>query len=175
MSEPILGLLIEGEASRDAIHVALAPVTSDQTLNPGQRVALVKGRSDLVEASNSDTIGIVDPYLRSPVQPGQRFWLCLYCRTVTSLRHQWTHPAFPEEMSTMVDKAASVRWINEYSHQVGLSYEELMDGAEEYQKDGDLTSTGDRDEDTDPAFWDHWEIVTGRKVDHRDNFFRCAC
>ena len=39
----------------------------------------------------------MDPFLSDPVQPGQRYWLCLYPQTVTTLRHVWTHPAFADE------------------------------------------------------------------------------
>ncbi len=174
MSEPMLGLLIEGEAKRDAIHVALAPVSSDETLNPGQRVALVEGSSDKVKSSQSNVIGIVDPYLKGSVKPGQRFWLCLFCKTVTSLRHQWTHPAFPEE--TVVDKSSSEQWIREYASGLGFSYEELMEGARDYLNNGDHLSTGDNDIGTDPEFWTHYEIVTGTRVTDKDrSFFSCAC
>lgn len=173
MNEPMLGLLIEGEAKRDAIHVALAPVTSDEILNPGQRVSLVEGSSDKVKASNANTVGIVDPFLKGTVQPGQRFWLCLYCKTVTSLRHQWTHPAFPEEV--IVGSDSSVQWIRRYAADLGFSYDEIMDGAREHLASGDHMSTGDNDVGTDPEFWTHFEIVTGRKVEGRPSFFSCSC
>ncbi|MFO0822607.1 MAG: hypothetical protein U0792_05710 [Gemmataceae bacterium] len=39
-------------------------------------------------------VGIVDPFLREAVRPGQRFWLFMYPNTVTTLRHEWTHPAY---------------------------------------------------------------------------------
>ena len=90
---PVLGRLIEGEAFRDAVHVAIAPVEAGQPLLPGDRVGLLEdGKAGYVAPEKQ--IGIVDPYLVSPVRIGQRFYLCLFPNTVTSLRHAWTHPAF---------------------------------------------------------------------------------
>jgi hypothetical protein len=88
---PRVGQLIAGEARRDAIHVAVAPVVAAHTLRPGDHVGL---RPDGRAAEASNPIGIVDPFLRAPVAEGQRFWLFLYPNTITSLRHVWTHPAF---------------------------------------------------------------------------------
>jgi hypothetical protein len=90
-SGPILGSLIDGDARRDAVHVAIAPVVAAETLSPGQHVGLTgDGRA----GTSAAPIGIVDPFLTEDVREGQRFWLCLYPNTVTSLRHVWTHPAF---------------------------------------------------------------------------------
>jgi hypothetical protein len=96
MEGSIPGRLIEkGEQRRDAIHVAIAPVTAAEHLQPGQHVGFVAGDNERVQSLEyADCIGIVDPFLRQAVERGQRFWLFLYPNTITSLRHYWTHPAF---------------------------------------------------------------------------------
>lgn len=81
MSELGIGKLVTTEQGRDAIHVAILPMLAVSELRPGQHLAN----------------GIVDPFLKAPVRPGERYWLFLYPSTVTSLRHVWTHPAFGDE------------------------------------------------------------------------------
>lgn len=105
--EPQIGRLIEGGGGRDAIHVAIAPVTAGAELVPGSHVTLNdKG----VAVPGRGAIGIVDPFLTVRcVLPGQRFYLFLYPKSVTSLRHVWTHPAFNE--GTTDDEA----WLRHYA------------------------------------------------------------
>ncbi len=81
MTTPNLGQLITGPAARDAIHVAVIPLTATRVLQPGERL----------------TNGVVDPFLTAPVQPGERYWFCLFPASVTNLRHVWQHPAFADE------------------------------------------------------------------------------
>ena len=102
---PRLGQLIDdGDRRRDAIHIAVAPVTAAEQLAPGQHVGFVQdGNLELVGAS-AHAIGIVDPYLTEAVEPGQRFWLFLYPGTVTSLRHIWTHPTFATAATAVREK-----------------------------------------------------------------------
>lgn len=91
MSDLNLGQLITTPQQRDAIHVAVAPVIAAESMEPGQHVQLNnEGRG----CSGKEPIGVVDPYLRHDVMPGEQFWLFLYPKTVTNLHHQWDHPAF---------------------------------------------------------------------------------
>jgi hypothetical protein len=99
MSEkaPIGRLVTDPKAGRDAIHVAIAPCVAAEDLEPGQHVGLVGGEPDLAGSHASRLVGIVDPFLTETVRKGQRFYLCLYPNTVTTLRHHWSHPAFDED------------------------------------------------------------------------------
>ena len=103
MSEPVpqqdetqIGSLIAGnERRRDAIHVAVAPVTAVERLAPGQHIGLrTPGDTEHVSSESAELIGIVDPFLSGPIAPGERFWMFLYPSTVTGMRHAWQHPSF---------------------------------------------------------------------------------
>jgi hypothetical protein len=180
MNEPLLGKPITGDAGRDAIHIAIVPAVAAERLAPGTRVGIA-GPEKKATASAEKLVGIVDPYLRGPVFEGERFWLFLDPRTITSLRHVWEHPDFPAEgqEATGSLKAASEKWIRNYAASLDLTYRQIMDGAEEWTRRGEYLCGGSNleGEQTSPEFWQHYEIVTGKKVDtdNRDNFFTCSC
>jgi hypothetical protein len=90
-----LGTIIGDGAGRDAIHLAVEPVVASERLLAGQDVYLLPdGRA---AKGKDNAVGIVDPFLRQSVKEGGKFWLVVYPRQITSLRHVWSHPAFPEE------------------------------------------------------------------------------
>lgn len=97
-------LIQDGDRRRDAIHMAVAPVTATVRLAPGQHVGLVD--LDNVErvGPTDSPLGIVDPFLREEVEPGQRFWLFLYPDTITGLRHIWSHPVFAAAAAAVQEK-----------------------------------------------------------------------
>lgn len=96
-----LGTIIDDTAKRDAIHIAVIPAIAGENLYPGEHIFVGKSSGHAYGASDVDPNmprhGIVDPYLTVPIAKGERFWLFLYPRTITSLRHVWSHPDFPEE------------------------------------------------------------------------------
>lgn len=93
MDEIKLGQLLENDdRRRDAVHVAVMPVTAAEHLYPGQHIGFIGPIRELV-ASTGEPIGIVDPFLQKSVRQGERFLMCMYPGTITSLRHVWTHPA----------------------------------------------------------------------------------
>lgn len=75
-----LGMIIGEAQARDAIHLAVEPVTAAQQLYPGQHVGFVYGGVGPCDLP----IGIVDPFLPGVVHQGQRFWLVVYPRQITS-------------------------------------------------------------------------------------------
>ena len=98
---PQLGRLIEDEdRRRDAIHIAVAPVTASVRLSPGMHIGLVSDDNTELVGPTENPIGIVDPFLETDVELGQRFWLFLYPNSVTGMRHVWAHPAFKARIPT---------------------------------------------------------------------------
>lgn len=93
MNEPNIGQLCDDLAKRDAIHVAVAPVIAGEALAPGDHVGRSIGGVFFI-LSPINCLGIVDPFLKSQVKKGEKFWLFLYPKSTTSLRHVWEHPAF---------------------------------------------------------------------------------
>jgi len=91
-----LGNIIHPSEKRDAIHLAVDPAFSREYLNPGDHVRII-AKGQVSRCAIGQGHGIVDPFLRHPVQPGEYFWLVVYPREITSLRHVWSHPAFEDE------------------------------------------------------------------------------
>ena len=94
-----LGSIITPNEKRDAIHLAVEPVEAAHKLYAGMDVKLVDGRAERAY-DESEGVGIVDPFLKSPVHVGEMFWLVVYPRQISSLRHVWEHPSFPSSGET---------------------------------------------------------------------------
>jgi hypothetical protein len=185
-----LGSLITEPEGRDAIHIAVAPVVAADDLGPGEHVGIMP--NGMASAAATPAIGIVDPFLSVGPSRGERFWLCLYPNTITSLRHEWVHPAFVEQAS---DAEASRKWLEDfasqhYSHRdewysgTGRNYtaDELVEYARDFllcgEKHVQQGSESLRDNTIPVEFWGHFEAITGMKVPdyHRDETpFCCTC
>lgn len=96
-----VGQLCESGAQRDAIHIAIAPVIASVRLMPAEKVS-VDGFPE--GFTDNPMVGIVDPFLSEDVLSGQTFYLFLFPQTVTSLRHEWTHPEFKTTSTSDVNK-----------------------------------------------------------------------
>ena len=90
-----LGQLLGSKEQRDAVHVAVIPCEAIYELDPGEHVGLVRASKGdgWIADRGAKHIGVIDPFLTHSVGPKQRFYVILYPNTITSLRHQWTHPA----------------------------------------------------------------------------------
>ena len=205
MSEELkLGEVIsEGrQVHKDAIHIAVVPVYAGEDLRGGNKVKLAKYGKDTVvnvtwtEQDNDSGIGVVDPFVTDTIKTGQRFWLYLNPGSITSLRHDWTHPAFPEEdhhavidLMNMTDhRAASEQWIRDFIATSDCpDYDTLIKAAVgEYESDDgynyisigdDYFHCGGNDAygEIPPELWHHIEVVTGKKVEKKPTYFSCSC
>ncbi len=178
-----LGTIIGPNEKRDAIHIAVEPVEATQNLFPGVHIKIVDGKA--YPAPLGQGHGIVDPFLPGMVKKGQRFWFLMYPRQVKSLRHVWSHPDFADEGVITVEvpvketknKALSQQYIDDFASSMGFSTEELMEAVENnhYSNGGALVIHGqDAGGDIPDEFWDHVEVITGKKYP-RAGYFSCSC
>lgn len=177
-----VGKLIESESEgRDAVHIAIAPALATHRLHAGDHVS--------ADGTHSHPhVGIADPFLTDPIERGQRFWIFLYPRAVTSLRHVWSHPAFADEAGAMLvsvqDKSASEKWMRawalkhmseDYYGEAGrLTDDTAYNNAIHAGENNHVGPYEDAREHIDEEWWNHWEAITGRKG-KRDEYFSCSC
>ena len=175
MTTPELGQEANPHDQKDAIHIAVLPVICPVTsLRPGEHVTIEGMPTGGPGAQEG--VGIVDPFLRHRIDRGDRFWILLYPGTVTSLRHEWSHPALTK------DDSEDVAWLRQFAEDVGVSYEVLMKGAEHYADDGTSLYMGSNQSYENryhdyKEFWERFERVAGKTAAEGDGwcFFSCGC
>lgn len=182
-----IGSLIVGDAQRDAIHVAVAPVFAGCLLHPGERVGMVGGKAN---NATGEHVGIVDPFLRGPVSRGERLWLFLFPGSITSLRHEWVHPLMDAAATKPDRKAESELWMTAWAKEhMGTDYygpddadgnprkwtgPEALAKAVEAGRELHIGPYESAREHINNEWWDHWVNITGEKA-QRDEFFSCSC
>lgn len=175
-----IGKTLTAPEQRDAIHIAIAPVEAAVALKPGQHVG-TDGHGRI--GTTRPYIGVVDPYLRAPVKAGDKVWLFLYPGTITSLRHEWTHPDLKAPGET--SKSHSEKWMRAWAMK-HVSEDYYGDGEKPVSEDaayafairvghehciGPYESARDH---IDNEWWGHWEAITGVQGE-RDTYFSCSC
>lgn len=188
MAEPDLTKLISGPAERDAIHVAVVPLTAGERLYSGQKVRL--SSTDNTVAFKADynstdkAIGYVSVFMEDEngynkgVEKGERFWCMLMPGTVTGMQHRWSHPAFDAPQVSMEEHEL---WLRNFCDMWNFDWDQLIDAGthSRYVVAGgtDLHCSVELGEDHD-LFWYHLEGYTGKKFDeeHRDGMgWSCSC
>jgi len=179
-----IGTLLSEHQTRDAIHIAVAPVVATESLSPGQSIVVADGNAKATSDAERG-VGIVDPFLRSKVSAGSRFFIFLYPNTITGLRHQWEHPAFEQEPQKDDLLLAAER----VAHTCGKTYDALIDDMRSYNWSADGSTFGgdyildnserykDVPSDDWQKCWQHFERVTGEKVHdkYRSAPYTCSC
>jgi len=182
MSELKLGQLITDHQERDAIHIAVVPVTAGAKLFPGRGVGFEKDSTERVQHYGT-TFGIVDPFLSKPVEPEERCWVFLYPNTVTGMRHHWQHPLFPDAMPTSgKDRSVSEQWLRNYAAEMNCydepekAYQDLINGlrtGELYAHGSDLHGLYELDQADELR--QHAEAVLGITINWGNFTFSCSC
>lgn len=176
-----LGTIIGPGEKRDAIHLAVEPVIAGEPLRPGEHITIKDGIA--TAAPDGEGLGIVDPFLTERVQRGQRFWFVMYPRQVHSLRHVWTHPAFPDSDGVSAPaespKADAENWLKAYAATIPMHMSELLYAAGDWVENREYLVQGGRFEgySVPDEFWVHYSAYTGCEVpaDKRGSFFSCSC
>lgn len=171
MDDLKLGTLIDNsrKVERDAVHIAVAPLVASTTLFPGQRIN-ADGTPDMTG------VGIVDPFLSHKVEVGEKFWCFLFPGSITSLRHDWTHPAFK---SIQHNQTAALSVLEEYATDVYVEggVQELINSVSRYLDNDGYQCLPFSGFSPGEDFWVAFEAVTGRNIskDDRPTYFSCAC
>jgi hypothetical protein len=198
-----LGTIIGPDEKRDAIHLAVEPVYAAEDLQPGAHVKFDRD-GDAMAADPESGVGIVDPFLTTIVSAGEWFWLVVYPRQITTLRHVWEHPSFPpsketnleggvikEWQPTIVAKVAAETWLKEYAEGVGIDFAMLINAAtgnhvangvadDDYvytEHYGDSLHFGGQDAygEIAPQFWEMLSVYTGVEYRASDNPSHFSC
>lgn len=147
-----LGMIHQHDEKRDAIHLGVEPVEAGEQLAVGATIGIKDGKAyQSTKRNGIKALGIVDPFLESKVLPGQRFWLVVMPRQITSLRHVWEHPDFPDSHETSHAVPVSKAWddlsdAERKTHvaigtELGKAWEFMENYAEELSDyEGDITA-----------------------------------
>lgn len=176
MHEQKLGLVPSVEELRDAVHVAITPAFAGEDLEPGAHVELdtIAMKATPLQLGNRG-VGIADPFRTETIKKGSRLWICMYPGSISSLRHDWTHPAFE---ASSLSRVATER-LKSFADEIDVTYEDLMANAREHVDSGEYWSEGPKFDGvyTPDDFWDLYQAATGQSVPEKrqGNFFSCSC
>lgn len=191
-----LGTIITADEGRDAIHVAVFPAKAAENLRPGDHVGFdTDGNAEWNAPGDDSAIGIVDPFITGKISKGQWFWLLVYPRQITSLRHVWEHPSFPstgpvkvvvaESVQITVEdpKVASERWLRDWIDGADCPDFFTTIGAMLAQRDGGSWDSDYVHFNNIDAYgsipteaWHHLGIFVGEDLSgDRPSYFSCSC
>jgi hypothetical protein len=191
-----LGTIIGSGEKRDAIHIAVEPAQAVHTLHPGDHVGRHNDGGIDGYGFSDQPLGIVDPFLEGEVKAGEWFWLLVYPRQITSLRHVWEHPSFAAERNVSplragwkVTPAESELWLRHFCETSDCpGFESVMraiEGDHDDREDGYYNTSLDEEAlhfggsdahgEIPPEFWDHYKNFTGKEPRARAKYFSCSC
>jgi hypothetical protein len=182
----------EDNAQRDAVHIAVMPVTlgGDTWYRPGDSVRLLKDGKTVraCDADNPQCLGVIDPFIVSDeIVGGDRVFVFLKPGSITGLRHEWSHPLVSPPLSPGHETAMKVadkltltpqrELIENFADNIDLPYDDLMGAAADFQRTGSYLTDGTKFEgiSVPDGFWEAYEFITGTQVSNKNSFFSCSC
>lgn len=177
-----IGTILDETAEKDAVHFAVLPVISaDDYLYAGNQIKFVFGSTTHVKSARdgASAQGVVDPFITDSIQKGDRFFMFMNPGSITSLRHEWTHPALDVVPATS-EQDTAVEWMQEFAASHSIDYDDLiMKAHEALHTDGSISFGVDLEYDMTKDFWRNYSLATGEKLptDDKDKLpgFSCAC
>lgn len=181
------------DGHRDAIHIAVEPLIAGEVLHPGQHIGIKNGKAS---STARKLLGIVDPFIKGIISEGEQFWMLIYPRTITSLRHVWEHPDFAagaEHREKLAAQSEAESWLRQWCTDNDVpDFETVMAAIEgkpapaiegydrpAYDKsDGYITFYGrDAHAPTTPEFWEKVAVFLDRELteDDKVEYFSCSC
>lgn len=180
-----IGTLLKGIEQRDAIHIAILPAMAVEDLSPGDAVRIVHGTKDQIRrVPMEDSTGVVDPFLNTWITKGSWVWVFLHPNSITSIRHEWTHPTVDEHHRPA---SFSETWLRGFADKWNFDYNDMITYASNPSKGTRSNFITARGRDLHSAtelgadhelFWLHLEQLTKQKFDekHIKNFiWSCSC
>jgi len=173
------------DAQRDAIHVAVIPLTAgDDHMRSGDsiRLSLEDPTVALGLGEYGNSIGVVDPFLDDYIKKGDRFWAFLTPGTVTGMQHKWQHPAFDDFKEP---SGESELWLRQFADKWNFNFSELISAGLEEEwsyviaQGKDLHSESELDPGDADLFWRHLAEYTGHEAfsdEHKESMkWSCTC
>jgi hypothetical protein len=191
----VLGCIIDHTVKRDAIHIAVEPVTAAEELKPGCPIGLLEDGTAVAAPHGGDrhsgmttrhALGVVDPYLKCNVRKGERFLMLLNPGQISTLRHVWDHPAFapsdvalaaPEQTAPAGSDSRSAHfeamlWLRNFARDAGVPYDDMISDAMRWSTTDDepwwINHYHSYDE-----FWDKMDALLGTKLARGTIDFSC--
>lgn len=173
--------------SRDAVHIAVVPVTAGEDLRPGEKLrvtfdSLLSSEYVVMNGDyNEDYIGRADPFIEGwQIKKGAKFWMWLRPGTITGLKHVWTHPTLDGKREPV---SKSELWLRQFADKWNFDYHNMIENS--LKKTGSITARGKDlhsatglDPGDEDLFWQHIEALTNRKLStkHKEEFcWSCTC
>lgn len=169
-----IGYLVGHHGVRDAIHCPIISVIAKVPMAPGEPLRILEtGHAERCDIYLS--VGIVDPWLKRPVETGDRFWAWIRPGSISSLSHTWQHKAIPSVKEVIPAKEAARVRLEEFAEgPLHVTLEEMLEAIASCA-DGDdaqLYDHGYEGLGVYKGFWEDYVLYTGKpNPDESSGFF----